>query len=56
MMIGMWNDPNNERLKKTYFNKFPGIYYPGDYAMIDEDGYIWVMGRADETIKVAAHR
>ncbi|BCU70965.1 acetate--CoA ligase [Stygiolobus caldivivus] len=56
MMIGMWNDTNNERLKKTYFSKFPGIYYPGDYAMVDEDGYIWVMGRADETIKVAAHR
>lgn len=56
MMIGMWNDPGNERLKKSYFSKFPGIYYSGDYAMIDEEGYIWVMGRADETIKVAAHR
>ncbi|MQL55967.1 acetate--CoA ligase [Acidianus ambivalens] len=56
MMMGMWNDPGNERLKKTYFSKFPGIYYPGDYAMIDEDGYVWVLGRADETIKVAAHR
>ncbi len=56
MMMKMWNDDNNERLKKTYFNKFPGLYYPGDYAMIDEDGYVWVLGRADETIKVAAHR
>lgn len=56
MMMGMWNDPDNERLKKAYFSKFPGVYYTGDYAMIDEEGYIWVMGRADETIKVAAHR
>ena len=57
MMIGMWNDPNNERLKKTYFSKFgPSVYYPGDFAMMDEEGYIWVTGRADETIKVAAHR
>ncbi|BDC17993.1 acetate--CoA ligase [Acidianus sp. HS-5] len=56
MMMGMWNDSGNERLKKTYFSKFSGIYYPGDYAMVDEDGYVWVLGRADETIKVAAHR
>ncbi|NON63442.1 acetate--CoA ligase [Acidianus sp. RZ1] len=56
MMMGMWNDVNSERLKKTYFGKFAGLYYPGDYAMIDEDGYIFVLGRADETIKVAAHR
>ncbi|MGC9105022.1 MAG: acetate--CoA ligase [Thermoprotei archaeon] len=57
MMIGMWNDPNNERLMKTYFSKFgPTVYYPGDFAMVDEEGYIWVTGRADETIKVAAHR
>uniref|UniRef100_A0A0F2LQ57 AMP-binding enzyme C-terminal domain-containing protein n=1 Tax=Candidatus Aramenus sulfurataquae TaxID=1326980 RepID=A0A0F2LQ57_9CREN len=52
----MWGDPGNERLKKTYFSKFAGLYYPGDYAMVDEDGYVWVLGRADETIKVAAHR
>ncbi len=56
MMMGMWGDPGNERLKKTYFSKFAGLYYPGDYAMVDEDGYVWVLGRADETIKVAAHR
>ncbi|ARM74852.1 acetate--CoA ligase [Acidianus manzaensis] len=56
MMIGMWNDAGNERLKKTYFSKFASLYYPGDYAMIDGDGYVWVLGRADETLKVAAHR
>lgn len=56
MMIGMWNDPNEERLRKSYFSKFQGMYYPGDYAMVDEEGYVWVLGRADEVIKVAAHR
>ncbi|QKQ99151.1 acetate--CoA ligase [Metallosphaera tengchongensis] len=55
MMIGMWND-NGERLRKTYFSKFTSLYYPGDFAMVDEDGYVWVLGRADETLKVAAHR
>ncbi|BDC00125.1 acetate--CoA ligase [Saccharolobus caldissimus] len=56
MMIGMWNDEGNERLKKTYFSKFDNYYYTGDFAMIDEDGYIWVSGRADETLKIAGHR
>jgi 3-hydroxypropionyl-coenzyme A synthetase len=56
MMIAMWNDPGNERIKKTYFSKFNGVYYPGDYAMMDEGGYVWVLGRADETLKIAAHR
>ncbi|ACP38896.1 acetate--CoA ligase [Saccharolobus islandicus] len=56
MMIGMWNDEDNERIIKTYFSKFPNVYYTGDFAMIDEDGYVWVSGRADETLKIAGHR
>ncbi|QXJ30739.1 acetate--CoA ligase [Saccharolobus shibatae] len=56
MMIGMWNDEGNERIIKTYFSKFPNLYYTGDFAMIDEDGYVWVSGRADETLKIAGHR
>ncbi|QGA55201.1 acetate--CoA ligase [Sulfolobus sp. E5-1-F] len=56
MMIGMWNDEGNERIIKTYFSKFPNVYYTGDFAMIDEDGYVWVSGRADETLKIAGHR
>ncbi|AAK43300.1 acetate--CoA ligase [Saccharolobus solfataricus] len=56
MMIGMWNDDGNERVIKTYFSKFPNLYYTGDFAMIDEDGYVWVSGRADETLKIAGHR
>jgi acetyl-CoA synthetase len=52
--ITLWGD--HERFKSTYFTKFPGFYYPGDYAMKDEDGYFWLLGRADEVLKVAGHR
>lgn len=52
--ITLWGD--HERYKNTYFTKFPGFYYPGDYAMRDEDGYFWLLGRADEVLKVAGHR
>ena len=36
--------------------KFPGYYYPGDYAIRDHDGYFWLLGRADEVLNVAGHR
>jgi acetyl-CoA synthetase len=45
-----------ERFKKTYFERFPGTYTTGDGARIDEDGYIWLMGRIDDVIKVSGHR
>jgi acetyl-CoA synthetase len=45
-----------ERFKETYWTKFPGAYYAGDYCMKDEDGYLWLLGRADEVLKVAGHR
>ena len=53
---GMWGDP--ERYRKVYFSKFEdkGYFYSGDYAVKDQDGYIWVAGRADEVLKVAGHR
>lgn len=53
---GMWGDP--QRYESVYFGKFPdkGYFYTGDYAVKDEDGYIWVAGRADEVLKVAGHR
>lgn len=47
---------NPERYKEVYFSKFPGSYYAGDYAVKDHDGYFWILGRADEVIKVAGHR
>ncbi|CCC82381.1 acetate--CoA ligase [Thermoproteus tenax] len=54
MLHGIWGDP--ERYIKTYWSRFPGMFYAGDYAIRDQDGYIWVLGRADEVIKVAGHR
>ena len=54
MLMTLYKDP--ERYKQTYWSRFPGIYYTGDYCMKDEDGYFWLLGRADEVLKVAGHR
>jgi acetyl-coenzyme A synthetase (EC 6.2.1.1) len=54
MLHTIWGDP--ERYVKTFWSRFPGVFYAGDYAIKDRDGYIWVLGRADEVIKVAGHR
>ena len=54
MMISLNNDP--ERYKSVYFSKYPGKYFNGDYAMKDSDGYYWLLGRADEVMKVSGHR
>jgi acetyl-CoA synthetase len=53
-LIGIWNNP--ERLKTQYYSKFPNVYYTGDFAIKDKDGYFWLLGRADEVLKVAGHR
>ncbi len=48
---------DDERYKQTYWEIYPGkVYNTGDYAIKDEDGYFWVLGRADEVIKIAGHR
>ncbi|MBN2141223.1 MAG: acetate--CoA ligase [Desulfovibrionaceae bacterium] len=54
MLRGVFGDP--ERFKKTYFDRFPGIYESGDGARMDQDGYFWVMGRLDDVINVSGHR
>ena len=54
MTIGIYNNP--ALFKETYWSKFTGMYYAGDYAQYDNDGYFWLLGRADEVIKVAGHR
>ncbi|MEW6068639.1 MAG: acetate--CoA ligase [Nitrospirota bacterium] len=54
MLMGIYKDP--DRYKETYWSKFKGMYYPADYAMKDEEGYFWLLGRADEILKVAGHR
>jgi len=50
----LWGEP--ERYGRDYWEKIPGVYYCGDSAHVDEDGYVWFAGRADEIIKIAGHR
>jgi acetyl-CoA synthetase len=50
----LWGE--TERYGSDYWERIPGVYYTGDSAQIDEDGYVWFAGRADEIIKIAAHR
>lgn len=54
MLLTLYGD--DERYAKVYWSRFPGIYYPGDYCVKDADGYYWLLGRADEVLKVAGHR
>ncbi len=52
--VGLWNDES--RFRSVYFSRYPKWYYPADYAVQDTDGYLWLLGRADEVLKVAGHR
>ena len=54
MFLTLWGD--DERYKDVYWSKYEGCYYPGDYALRDDDGYVWLLGRADDVLKVAGHR
>ena len=54
LIAALWGEP--ERYGRDYWEKIPGLYYSGDAAHVDEDGYFWFAGRADEIIKIAAHR
>jgi len=54
MMQGVYGEP--ERFKNTYFSQFPGMYFTGDGAKKDKDGYYWLMGRVDDVINVSGHR
>ncbi len=47
---------NHARFKETYFAQFPGLYQTEDSARKDEDGYLWIMGRIDDVLKVSGHR
>ncbi|HWF37490.1 MAG TPA: acetate--CoA ligase [Candidatus Acidoferrales bacterium] len=47
---------DDERYKREYWSRIPGAYFAGDAAQCDNDGYIWVLGRVDDVIKVAGHR
>jgi acetyl-CoA synthetase len=54
MLRTVWGDP--DRYVDQYWKRFPGIYFTGDGARCDEDGYFWIMGRVDDVINVAGHR
>ena len=54
MLRGIWGE--TERYKETYWSRFPGIYFAGDGAKLDDDGAIWLMGRVDDVMNVSGHR
>jgi acetyl-CoA synthetase len=54
MLLSLWN--NDERYRKTYWEKARNSYFAGDFAYLDQDGYYWILGRADDILKVAGHR
>ncbi len=54
MLRTIWRD--DERFQKTYFGRFSDFYLPGDGAHLDEDRYIWILGRIDDVINVSGHR
>ncbi|WP_337169594.1 acetate--CoA ligase [Gemmatimonas aurantiaca] len=57
MLRTIWGD--DQRYVDTYFSKWPGrpdLYFPGDGAKLDEDGYLWILGRVDDVLNVSGHR
>jgi acetyl-CoA synthetase len=56
MLRGTWGDAENKRMKEVYFSRFPGKYFTGDGARVDEDGDFWLMGRIDDVLNVSGHR
>jgi len=52
--LGVWGDP--QRWVEAYWSRFPGLYYTGDLGYYDEEGYLYILGRSDDEIKVAGHR
>ena len=54
MLLSLYGD--DEKYKLVYWSKYKTMYYPGDYAMQDSDGYFWMLGRADDVLKIAGHR
>jgi acetyl-CoA synthetase len=54
MLRGIYGDP--ERYKQTYWSRFPGMYFAGDGAKRDLEGYYWLLGRVDDVMNVSGHR
>ncbi len=56
MIRGTYGDPENKKVKQIYFTRFPGKYFTGDGAKVDEDGDFWLMGRIDDVLNISGHR
>jgi acetyl-CoA synthetase len=54
MTNGFWRD--RERYLETYWSRMPGLWVHGDWAMVDDDGYWYILGRSDDTLKIAGKR
>jgi acetyl-CoA synthetase len=54
MLRGIYGDP--ERYQETYWSRYPDRYFAGDGAKVDDDGYLWVIGRVDDVMNVSGHR
>jgi acetyl-CoA synthetase len=54
MLRGIWGDP--DRYRDTYWARFPGRYFAGDGAKLDDDGYLWLLGRVDDVMNISGHR
>jgi acetyl-CoA synthetase len=54
MLRTIYGDP--ERFQRQYWDEIPGVYFTGDGARKDQDGYLWIMGRVDDVINVSGHR
>ncbi len=54
MLRGIWGDP--ERYRDTYWSRFEGRYFAGDGAKLDDNGYLWLLGRVDDVMNVSGHR
>ncbi len=54
MLRGIYGDP--ERYQETYWSRFPGRYFAGDGCKLDDDGYLWLLGRVDDVMNVSGHR
>ena len=54
MLLTLWGD--DQKYRDVYWSKYKNCYYPGDYALKDSDGYFWLLGRADDVLKVSGHR
>ena len=54
MLRGIYGD--DARYVSTYWERYPGVYFPGDGAKIDEEGYLWILGRVDDVMNISGHR